>query len=80
MLMLELTKQRRRKILYMIPFVAILLFLLEFMIGHQVYQGHSYGSVNWLVCRKWFLLFELLFSPPFCEHDFSGFDKNRTSV
>ena len=75
MLMLELTKLRRRKILYMIPFVAILLFLLEFMIGHQIYQGHSYGSVN-----GWYLLFELLFSPPFCENDFSGFDKNRTSV
>ena len=80
MLMLELTKLRRRKILYMIPFVAILLFLLEFMIGHQIYQGHSYGSVNGWYVENWFLLFELLFSPPFCEHDFSGFDKNRTSV
>ena len=65
MLMLELTKLRRRKILYMIPFVAILLFLLEFMIGHQIYQGHSYGSVNGWYVEKWFLLFELLFSPPF---------------
>lgn len=55
MLMLELTKLRRRKILYMIPFVAILLFLLEFMIGHQIYQGHSYGSVNgWYVENGFF--------------------------
>ena len=57
MLMLELTKLRRRKILYMIPFVAILLFLLEFMIGHQIYQGHSYGSVNgWYVENGFFFL------------------------
>ena len=57
MLMLELTKLRRRNILYMIPFVAILLFLLEFMIGHQVYQGHSYGSVNgWYVENGFFFL------------------------
>ena len=57
MLMLELTKLRRRKILYMIPFVAILLFLLEFMIGHQIYKGHSYGSVNgWYVENGFFFL------------------------
>ena len=57
MLMLELTKLRRRKILYMIPFVAILLFLLEFMIGHQIYLGHSYGSVNgWYVENGFFFL------------------------
>ena len=55
--MLELTKLRRRKILYMIPFVAILLFLLEFMIGHQIYKGHSYGSVNgWYVENGFFFL------------------------
>lgn len=57
MLMLELTKLRKRKILYMIPFVAILLFLLEFMIGHQIYQGHSYGSANgWYVENGFFFL------------------------
>ena len=57
MLMLELTKLRRRKIRYIIPFVAILLFLLEFMIGHQIYQGHSYGSVNgWYVENGFFFL------------------------
>ena len=66
MLMLELTKLRRRNILYMIPFVAILLFLLEFMIGHQIYQGYSYGSVNgWYVENGFFFLnyyFLLLFA------------------
>ena len=57
MLMLELTKLRRRKILYMIPFVTILFFLLEFMIGHQIYQGHSYGSANgWYVENGFFFL------------------------
>ena len=67
MLMLELTKQRRRKILYMIPFVAILLFLLEFMIGHQIYQGHSYGSVNGWYVENGFFFLNYYFLLPFAS-------------
>ena len=67
MLMLELTKLRRRKILYMIPFVAILLFLLEFMIGHQVYQGHSYGSVNGWYVENGFFFLNYYFLLPFAS-------------
>ena len=67
MLMLELTKLRRRNILYMIPFVAILLFLLEFMIGHQVYQGHSYGSVNGWYVENGFFFLNYYFLLPFAS-------------
>ena len=67
MLMLELTKLRRRKILYMIPFVAILLFLLEFMIGHQIYQGHSYGSVNGWYVENGFFFLNYYFLLPFAS-------------
>ena len=67
MLMLEFTKLRRRKILYMIPFVAILLFLLEFMIGHQIYQGHSYGSVNGWYVENGFFFLNYYFLLPFAS-------------
>ena len=67
MLMLELTKLRRRKILHMIPFVAILLFLLEFMIGHQIYQGHSYGSVNGWYVENGFFFLNYYFLLPFAS-------------
>ena len=67
MLMLELTKLRRQNILYMIPFVAILLFLLEFMIGHQVYQGHSYGSVNGWYVENGFFFLNYYFLLPFAS-------------
>ena len=67
MLMLELTKLRRRNILYMLPFVAILLFLLEFMIGHQVYQGHSYGSVNGWYVENGFFFLNYYFLLPFAS-------------
>lgn len=67
MLMLELAKLRRRNILYMIPFVAILLFLLEFMIGHQVYQGHSYGSVNGWYVENGFFFLNYYFLLPFAS-------------
>ena len=67
MLMLELTKLRRRKIRYIIPFVAILLFLLEFMIGHQIYQGHSYGSVNGWYVENGFFFLNYYFLLPFAS-------------
>ena len=67
MLMLELTKLRRRKILYMIPFVAILLFLLEFMVGHQIYQGHSFGSVNGWYVENGFFFLNYYFLLPFAS-------------
>lgn len=67
MLMLELTKLRKRKILYMIPFVAILLFLLEFMIGHQIYQGHSYGSGNGWYVENGFFFLNYYFLLPFAS-------------
>ena len=67
MLMLELNKLRRRNILYMIPFVVILLFLLEFMIGHQIYQGHSYGSVNGWYVENGFFLLNYYFLLPFAS-------------
>lgn len=67
MLMLELTKLRRRNILYMIPFVAILLFLLEFMIGHQIYQGYSYGSVNGWYVENGFFFLNYYFLLPFAS-------------
>lgn len=67
MFMLELTKIRRRNILYMIPFVAILLFLLEFMIGHQIYQGHSYGSVNGWYVENGFFFLNYYFLLPFAS-------------
>ena len=67
MLMLELTKLRRRKIRYIIPFVVILLFLLEFMIGHQIYQGHSYGSVNGWYVENGFFFLNYYFLLPFAS-------------
>jgi putative lantibiotic ABC transporter len=51
----------------MIPFVAILLFLLEFMIGHQVYQGHSYGSVNGWYVENGFFFLNYYFLLPFAS-------------
>lgn len=57
MFRLELVKLKRRKIGYLLPLVVIVLFLLEWMIGNQIYQGHRYGSVNgWYLENGFFFL------------------------
>lgn len=57
MFRLELVKLKRRKIGYLLPLVVIVLFLLEWMIGNQLYQGHRYGSVNgWYLENGFFFL------------------------
>lgn len=57
MFRLELVKLKRRKIGYLLPLVVTVLFLLEWMIGNQIYQGHRYGSVNgWYLENGFFFL------------------------
>ncbi|HFU4115605.1 TPA: ABC transporter permease [Streptococcus suis] len=65
MFMLELSKLRRRKLLYSLPLVVIFLFLLEFVMGNQLYQGHRYGSVNGWYLENGFFFLNYYFLHPF---------------
>lgn len=65
MFVLELTKLRRRRLLYFLPLLVVLLFCLEFAIGNQLYQGHQYGSVNGWYLENGFFFLNYYFLLPF---------------